>query len=222
ICPANKLAECQPLIERLKMGEPAVPADFLNALLEGPQGLFGRCGGYMDGYSKDSPEVFGCVMGHLRNPNIVFPPTLFLWAKGLPAGAKPRSLKEALRMKRETAPQAPPPLPPPPAPPVPPAPPDPQHSVILEKRLADLRFEFRFVDEWKKVETIIETIRDGALHTVACDWSYKLTQNSDSSYTVEWRSDGNNGKLVFPVVNDQYPKNLVLVVLDKGMQLKLR
>ena len=216
ICPSNRLAECQTLIEKLKQGDPAVPSDFLEGLLSGPQGLLGRCGGYLKGFSKDSPAVSGCVMGHLRSPNIVFPPTLFLWAKGLPAGAKPRSLEEALKMKREAAP------PPPPLTPPPPPPPDTEHRVLVEKRLAELGFEFRFVDEWKEVETAVETIRDGALHTITCNWSYKLTRNNNGSYAVEWRSDGNDGKLVFPVVDDQYPKNLVLVMLDKGMRLKLQ
>src|SRR3989338_7008493 len=134
ICPSNRVAECQPLIERLKQGDPAVPADFLEELLSGPQGLLGRCGGYLKGFSKDSMAVSGCVMGHLRSPNIVFPPTLFLWAKGLPAGAKPRSLEEALKMKREAAP------PPPPLTPPPPPPPDTEHRVLVEKRLAELGF----------------------------------------------------------------------------------
>lgn len=217
------MAECQGLIEKLKRDTP-LPADFLDDLLAGGRGLLGRCGGYLSGYSKDSPVVSGCIMGHLRNPNIVFPPTLFLWANGLPTGAKPRSLNEALRMKREMTLPAPQP---PPVPPVPPMPPPPPRNILVDKSLADLGFEFRFVDEWKEVETVIEKIRNGSLHTIQCNWSYKLTQNGSGSYTVEWRWGNETGKLLFPVVENQYPKNLVLVLFGEaadiqGMELKLK
>lgn len=96
-----------------------------------------------------------------------------------------------------------------------------RNNVLVEKPLGELNFKFEAVNEWKKEETTIETIRDGAIYSFSFTWFYKLTPRPDGSYSLAWRLEkegrvtGSWPPLIFPVFKHQYPKNLVLMLMGE-------
>lgn len=111
------------------------------------------------------------------------------------------------------------------------------NNVLVEKPLGELNFKFEAVNEWKKEETTIETIRDGAIYSFSFTWLYKLTPRRDGSYSLAWRLEkegrvtGSWPPLIIPVYKNQYPKNLVLMLMGefkgdevviKDLRLKLK
>lgn len=234
------MAECQQWLEIIKNTQ-GLPDDFVAELLGGRQGLLGRCGGYADGYSKNSQVVSGCVMGHLRNPTKQFIPALFLWANGLPTGSMPRSIQEAFAIKHAAI-QA--------EQPVQPTPLQAQQvsgtqatvikgEALLEMGLKDWSLDFTHENEWRSTEKEIRFFYDGAPYWETVRWYYKLTKNPDGTYKLNWSyalpmadPKPSDPSIPFSITADnKYPANLVLSlfgnlendrIIVKDIQIQLR
>lgn len=108
--------------------------------------------------------------------------------------------------------------------------------------LAQPKFEFTHIGEWRTVQTEIDVLRDGKQFHKKVEWSYKLQPNEDSSYTVFFSAGKKSAaaaaapaaegeeSLVFRLKDGQYPAALMLTVYGvvrssdlkiEGVQLSL-
>ncbi len=224
ICPRQELGECRQWVEEIKKSQ-GLPTDFVEEILSGRQGLLGRCGGYTSGYSKDSQVVSGCLMGHLRAPSTQFVPALFLWANGLPNGARPRSLLEAFYLRRSTIPS------PPSLPAVSPdsavrqtGPATISVQKLLEIDLQDWPLHFTHENEWRVVEKEMRFLVDGSFYWETIRWYYRLTPNADGTYKLSWSyllpmADPKPSDPSLNLTVDEkgeYPPNLSLTIFGKA------
>lgn len=94
--------------------------------------------------------------------------------------------------------------------------PTPNRAVFEKVSLAETKFRFTHIDEWRRVETTHGTNRIA--------WYYWLMQHSEQSYTLYWSHQAETNPpsperehLFFQLTDGFYPKGLTLKVYEGGL-----